>query len=152
MPDAGEAIGITPIGYVRSRFTDYAPSDEMREHPSEIVVGPEFADGLMGLEPGQSILTLFVLHRASARGYELQLHPGHNPENPIRGVFATRSQYRPNYIAATVATILGIDTDAESGEARVRVTGLDAQDGSPVVDIKPHSTQLDNPVETTPAS
>jgi tRNA-Thr(GGU) m(6)t(6)A37 methyltransferase TsaA len=143
MADADDSISITPIGYVRSRFAGYAPSDEMREYPSEIVVRPEFAAGLMGLEPGIHILTLFVLHRASERGYELRLHPGHNPENPIRGVFATRSQYRPNYIAATVATISGIEVDAESGQATLTVTGLDAQDGSPVVDIKPHSPGFD---------
>ena len=96
MADPGrDAITIAPIGYVRSRFSAYAPSDEMRRNPSEIAVLPEFADGLMGLEPGDQILTLFVLHRAVATGYELRLHPGHDPANPIRGVFATRSQYRP---------------------------------------------------------
>ena len=139
------AIQITPIGYVRSRFADYAPSDEMREHPSEIVVHPDFADGVMGLEPGDRILTLFALHRARARGYELRLHPGHNPANPIRGVFATRSQYRPNFIAATVAVIQDVASDEATGAAIIRVTELDAQDGSPVIDIKRHSAGFDGP-------
>ena len=136
-------IQVTPIGYVRSRFTGYAPSDEMREHPSQIVVLPEFADGLMGLETGDQILTLFVLHRARSSGYELRLHPGHNPANPIRGVFATRSQYRPNFIAATVAHIREIRDDERTGEAIITVTELDAQDGSPVIDIKRHSAGFD---------
>ena len=136
-------IQVTPIGYVRSRFTDYAPSDEMREHPSQIVVLPEFADGLMGLATGDQILTLFVLHRARSSGYELRLHPGHNPSNPIRGVFATRSQYRPNFIAATVAHIREIRNDERTGEAIITVTELDAQDGSPVIDIKRHSAGFD---------
>ena len=136
-------IAITPVGYVRSQFTEYAPSDEMRERPSEIVVLPDFADGVMGLEPGDRILTLFVLHRAQARGYELRLHPGHNPANPIRGVFATRSQYRPNFIGATVALIQDVVTDEETGEAIISVTELDAQDGSPVIDIKRHSAGFD---------
>ena len=139
-------IQVTPIGYVRSRFTDYAPSSEMREHPSEIVVLPDFADGLMGLEPGDRILTLFVLHRARARGYELRLHPGHNPANPIRGVFATRSQYRPNFIGATVALVGGVGMDERTGEAVISVTELDAQDGSPVIDIKRHSAEFDGRV------
>ena len=138
-------VQVTPIGYVRSRFTDYAPSDEMREHPSEIVVHPDFADGVMGLEPGDRILTLFVLHRAQARGYELRLHPGHNPANPIRGVFATRSQYRPNFIGATVALIQDVVIDEGTGEAIISVTELDAQDGSPVIDIKRHSAGFDGP-------
>ena len=137
------SIQVTPIGYVRSRFTGYAPSDEMREHPSQIVVLPEFTDGLMGLETGDQILTLFVLHRARSSGYELRLHPGHNSANPIRGVFATRSQYRPNFIAATVAHIREIHDDERTGEAIITVTELDAQDGSPVIDIKRHSPEFD---------
>lgn len=139
-------IEITPIGYVRSRFTDYAPSDEMREQPSEIVVLSDFADGLMGLEPGDRILTLFVLHRARVSGYELQLHPGHNPANPIRGVFATRSQYRPNFIGATVALVEDVGIDERTGAAIISVTELDAQDGSPVIDIKRHSAGFDGNV------
>lgn len=141
-----DVIQVTPIGYVRSRFAGYAPSDEMREHPSEIVVHPEFADGVMGLESGDRILTLFVLHRARACGYELRLHPGHNPENPIRGVFATRSQYRPNFIGATVALVQDVASDEGTGEAIISVTELDAQDGSPVIDIKRHSAGFDGHV------
>ncbi len=145
MANVDDAISVTPIGHVRSRFDGYAPSDEMRKRQSQIVVHAEFADGLMGLEPGDHILTLFFLHRAAEVGYELQLHPGHNPENPIRGVFATRSQYRPNFIAATVARILSIDPDEGSGETILNVTELDAQDGSPVIDIKRHSAGFDGP-------
>ena len=147
MLNPDDAITVTPVGYVRSRFRSYAPSDEMRRHPSEIVTRPEFSAGLMGLEPGDHILTLFILHRAAAAGYELRLHPGHNPDNPLRGVFATRSQYRPNYIAATVAQIQAIRHDADTGSAILTVAGLDAQDGSPVIDIKPHRPAFD---ETPP--
>ena len=136
---------LTPIGFVCSRFTGYAPSSEMREHPSQIVVLPEFADGLLGLEPGDSIQTLFVLHRAAATGYELRLHPGHNPANPIRGVFGTRSQYRPNFIAATIAQIQDISAADQGGGTIITVIGLDAQDGSPVIDIKPHHATYDGP-------
>jgi len=145
MPDpAGEQFNVVPIGYVRSGFRDYAPSDEMRREQSTIVVHPEFAEGLMGLEPGDQILALFLLHRAVATGYDLRLHPGHNPANPIRGVFATRSQYRPNFIAATVARILDVRVNESSGEGIVDVIDLDAQDGSPVIDIKRHSSAFDD--------
>ena len=146
MPLPDDAIVLTPVGYVRSRFAGYAPSDEMRRYPSEIVVRPDFAEGLLGLAPGDRILTLFALHRAAAVGYELRLHPGHNPANPIRGVFATRSQYRPNFIAASVADIRAIRPEADGGVA-LSVTGLDAQDGSPVIDIKPHRAEFDGAAE-----
>lgn len=134
-----EPISFTPIGHVASEFPGYAPSEEMRARPSRIVVRPELAAGLMGLEPGQHILVLFSLHRAKT--YDLQLHPGHNPDRPLRGVFATRSQYRPNAIAATVARIVSV------AENVLTVDGLDAQDGSPVLDLKPYSSGYDRPAE-----
>ena len=127
-------VTFTPVGWVESEFGGYAPSEEMRKRPSRIVLRPEMAPGLMGLEE-EHILVLFNLHRATQ--YELQLHPGHNPENPIRGVFATRSQYRPNAIAATVAEIVSVVDNV------INVTGLDAQDGSPVLDIKPFRAGFD---------
>ncbi len=135
--DNGEVttVTFTPVGWVESEFAGYAPSDEMRKRPSRIVLRPEMAPGLMGLEEESHILVLFNLHRATE--YELQLHPGHNPANPIRGVFATRSQYRPNAIAATVAEIVSVEDNV------INVTGLDAQDGSPVLDIKPHRPGFD---------
>ena len=145
MQDNQQPITFNPIGYVESRFPGYAPSEEMRLQPSRIVVRPELEPGLMGLEEGQHILVLFHLHRAE--GYELQLHPRHDPARPLRGVFATRSQYRPNGIGATVARIISVEDNV------VTVTGLDAQDGSPVLDIKPYSGGFDVPEGgATPAS
>lgn len=130
-----ESIGFTPIGYVESRFDGYAPSEEMRAYSSRIVVRPDLEPGLMGLAAGDDILVLFHFHRA--REYELQLHPRHDPSRPLRGVFATRSQYRPNGVGATVARITSIAGNV------VTVTGLDAQNGSPVLDIKPYSAAFD---------
>ena len=130
-----QPISFTPIGYVESPFAAYAPSEEMRLHPSRIVVREEMAPGLMGLSAGDSILVLFHLHRAET--YELQLHPRHDPSRPLRGVFATRSQYRPNGIGATVGRIISVEDNI------LTVAGLDAQDGSPVLDIKPHSVTFD---------
>ena len=136
-----QPISITPIGYVEGRFAEYAPSEEMRLYSSRIVVREEMAPGLMGLSAGDSILVLFHLHRAET--YELQLHPRHDPTRPRRGVFATRSQYRPNGIGATVARIISVEDNI------LTVAGLDAQDGSPVLDIKPHSVEFDTANEQT---
>ena len=132
-----QPIGFSSIGHVESRFSGHASPEEMRLQTSRLVVRPELEPGLMGLEVGQSILVLFHLHRAS--GYQLQLHPRHDPARPLRGVFATRSQYRPNGIGATVARIQSIRGNI------VTVTGLDAQDGSPILDIKPYSSGFDAP-------
>jgi len=134
-----EPITCIPIGHVESQFTEYAPSDEMRQQRSRVVVREDLAPGLMGLATGQDILVLFHFHRAS--GYELQLHPRHDPQRPLRGVFATRSQYRPNGIGATVARIVEVAGNV------LTVTGLDAQDGSPVLDLKPYAPDFDSPRE-----
>jgi tRNA-Thr(GGU) m(6)t(6)A37 methyltransferase TsaA len=128
---------LTPIAFVKSPFRDNTPAEEMRQHLSQLVVEPDFVPGLMGLKPGMDILVLFYLHRVKPEEIQLQLHPRHNPENPLSGVFDTRSQFRPNRLGVTVARV-------EQIEGRViTVAGLDAQDGSPVVDIKPYAPYFD---------
>jgi tRNA-Thr(GGU) m(6)t(6)A37 methyltransferase TsaA len=128
---------LSPIGFVKSHFASNTPTEEMRLHPSQIILNPELAPGLLGLETGTDILVLFGFHRVQPEEIELQLHPCHNPTNPLRGVFATRSQFRPNRIGATVARIEQIEANV------ITVSGLDAQDGAPVLDIKPYEPFFD---------
>jgi tRNA-Thr(GGU) m(6)t(6)A37 methyltransferase TsaA len=128
---------LSSIGFIKSDFTTNAPSEMIRIQPSQLVVDPELVPGLMGLEPGMDILILFYLHRVPLEEISLQLHPGHNPENPLRGVFATRSQFRPNRIGTTVVRIEQIEKNV------ITVSGLDAQDGAPLLDIKPYEPYFD---------
>ena len=130
-------ITLSPIAFVKGCFKTNTPAEEMRVHPAQIIVKPEFGPGLMGLEAGMDILVLFHFHRVQPEEIELQLHPGHNPANPRRGVFATRSQFRPNGIGTTVARIETIEDNI------ITVIGLDAQDGAPVLDIKPYAPNFD---------
>ncbi len=130
-------ITLSPIAFVKSQFTTNTPAEEMRGYPSQIVVEPEFGPGLMGLEAGMDILVLFHFHRIQPVEIKLQLHPRHNPANPLRGVFATRSQFRPNRIGTTVAQVENVADNV------ITVTGLDAQDGTPVLDIKPYALYFD---------
>ena len=131
------AITLTPIAFVKSSFQDNTPAEEMRQHRSQLIVEPDFVAGLLGLEPGMDILVLFYLHQVKPEEIQLQLHPRHNPGNPLSGVFDTRSQFRPNRLGVTVVRV-------EQIEGRViTVAGLDAQDGSPVVDIKPYVPYFD---------
>jgi tRNA (Thr-GGU) A37 N-methylase len=60
----------------------------------------------------------------------LQVHPGNNPENPIRGVFTSRSPVRPNLIAISETRIISVE---ENG---IEIEDIDALDHSPVLDIK----------------
>jgi tRNA-Thr(GGU) m(6)t(6)A37 methyltransferase TsaA len=137
-----ETLSFTPIAIVKSQFRKNTPPEEMRKVASQIIVKPEFEAGLMGLEVGADILVLFQFHRNEGQEIPLQLHPRHNPENPLTGVFNTRTQFRPNFIGATVARIKQI-------EGRViTVMGLDAQDDSPVLDIKPYATYFDTDTQS----
>jgi tRNA-Thr(GGU) m(6)t(6)A37 methyltransferase TsaA len=83
---------------------------------------------LDGLRPGDDIVVITWLHLADRT--VRQVHPRGDPNRPIRGVFATRSQHRPNPLGLHVVKILAIDG------LRLRVRDLEAIDKTPIVDIK----------------
>ncbi|MDH7486556.1 MAG: tRNA (N6-threonylcarbamoyladenosine(37)-N6)-methyltransferase TrmO [Anaerolineae bacterium] len=139
-----EPITLTPIGHVESRFTEPEPLEEMRRHPSRLVLRPDLAGGLDGLAVGDWLVVLFYCHRA--RGYELRQHPRGDATQPLRGVFALRSPYRPNPIGVTVARIEAVEGNV------VQVSGLDALDGSPLLDIKPYVSFFDSDSEECDAN
>jgi len=119
------------IGYVENRFDEPVNPDVLLNAESRIVLNSDLVEGLTGLEPGQKILVIFHFHLCEGQGYELRQHPRSDRNRPRRGVFALCSPYRPNAIGVTVAELLGIDTNT------LRVMGLDAINGTPVLDIKP---------------
>jgi tRNA-Thr(GGU) m(6)t(6)A37 methyltransferase TsaA len=96
------------------------------------------------LEEGSEIVVLFYLHKIAPDEVELQLHPRHNPKIPSAGVFATRTQFRPGRIGVTVALIEQLRGNV------LTVSNLDAQDGTPVIDIKPYASYFDT--DTKPRS
>ncbi len=139
-PPRAVDITLHPIGYVEREEREgegrHTP-DDLQRQPVRIRLDPALEAGLMGLAPGDDILVLYWLHRSV--GYELQLHPRGDPSRPLRGVFATRSPRRPNPIGATVARIQRIEGPV------LEVVGLDALDGSPVLDIKRYAESFDAP-------
>lgn len=123
---------LTAIGKVESSLVDpaSAPKQGSEGAPdSWVVVEQEVADALDGLAVGGEIFVLTWLHQS--RRDVLQVHPRDDPRNPVRGVFSTRSADRPNPIGLHRVEILAIDG------LRLQVRGLEAVDGTPVVDIKP---------------
>ncbi len=72
----------------------------------------------------------------------LQVHPRGDPERPLTHVLATRSPARPNPLGLCLVDLIALD--AERGI--LEVAGLDALDGTPVVDIKPYSPRVDTPL------
>lgn len=125
-----------PIGYVRSRFSEWTEADVMRQEESELVLDPEFVEGLEGLQPGDALMVIYVLDRVQE--VRLKVHPRGDPTKPMKGVFATRSQYRPNPIGLTGVRVVAVEGPV------VRVRGLDALDGSPILDLK-IASDLDRP-------
>jgi tRNA-Thr(GGU) m(6)t(6)A37 methyltransferase TsaA len=125
-------VEIVPIGRVVSPLTDRAgaPKQGFEGGPDAwLVLDPAVLQGLDGLQPGDEIIVLTWLHEADRD--VLRVHPRDDPSTPERGVFTTRSADRPNPIGlheVEVATVEG---------ARVLVRGLEAVDGTPVLDLKP---------------
>ena len=133
---------VRPIGVVRSALKD--PADAPKQgaltgQEAEIVVDPAYLPRWTGSRhrrsQGRKIIVICWMHRADRD--RLKVHPRDQEDRPERGVFSTRSPHRPNPVSLHTVTLLSIEGNV------LRVRGMDAIDGTPVVDIKPHSPELD---------
>lgn len=123
------SICFHPIGVVRNGFDQPADKDLIAAEVSELEIHPQFRAGLAGAAPGQKILVLFYFHLAGEEA-PLQQHPRGDQTRPRRGVFLLRSPARPNRIGATEVSVEGVT------EGGLTVRGLDALNGSPILDVK----------------
>jgi len=133
-------ITLTPIGHVErpeGAEARFSTPEELRSSPARIVLDNALIDALLGIEPGSDILVLCYFHLSE--GYDLQIHPRGDPSRPLRGLFATRTQYRPNPISVTSARVVNVRENV------LEVVGLDAIDNTPVLDIKTHASAFDTP-------
>lgn len=122
-------ISYRPIGFVENTFAQPTSAEHIRADESRIVLNPALVEGLQGLAIGQQIVVVFHCHRSE--GYELTQHPRGDRSRPRQGVFALRSPRRPNPIGITAVELTAIEGNV------LRVRGLDAINGTPVLDIKP---------------
>jgi tRNA-Thr(GGU) m(6)t(6)A37 methyltransferase TsaA len=129
----GEAnYELKSIGRVESSLTDRASAPKQGHEgapEASIVFAPDVVDALHGIQPGDEVIVLTWLDRSDRS--VLQVHPRDNPSNPVQGVFNTRSQDRPNPIGLHPVTVLSLEGTT------MRVSPLEALDGTPVLDIKP---------------
>jgi tRNA-Thr(GGU) m(6)t(6)A37 methyltransferase TsaA len=131
--DTSKSFDVAAIGWVRSSLKerDGAPLQGWEGAPNaRVEIDPAFVEGLDGIKPGQDIWIFTWLHESKRS--VLKVHPRGDVRNPLTGVFATRSPDRPNPIGLHRARVLSVDEDG-----RLEVQGLEAIDGTPVVDIKP---------------
>jgi tRNA (adenine37-N6)-methyltransferase len=127
-----DEITVLPIGWVRSS-RDAPVDDHWGEVTAEIELDPSFPDdALAGLDAFSHAEVLFHFHLAHpekvARGSR---HPRGNPAWPRVGIFAQRGKDRPNRLGSIMVQISRVEG------RRLTVVGLDAIDGTPVLDIKP---------------
>ena len=137
------AMNLKPIGCVHSPVTE-KPADgfDWRQVQAEIVIEPELAEGLDGLEDFSHIIVIWWMHRATDPAkMALKVYPRGRKDLPPVGVFSSRSPYRPNSIGRATPRLL-----ERRGNVLV-VQGLDAIDGTPVLDIKPFIPGYDSPPE-----
>jgi tRNA-Thr(GGU) m(6)t(6)A37 methyltransferase TsaA len=124
---------IKPIGVVCSRLGNRrdCPHQEKEGAPEAwIEIDPMYAEGLDGLHSGDEIIVLTWMHLANRD--MLKVHPRGNTENPLKGVFATRSPSRPNPIGFHQTRIVCMEQPL-----KIKVQALEVVNGTPVVDIKP---------------
>jgi tRNA-Thr(GGU) m(6)t(6)A37 methyltransferase TsaA len=127
-----DRLVLRTVATVQSPLTDAASAPKQGHEGAPdawLRFDPAVLDALDGLEVGDEIVVLTWLDRADRD--VLRVHPRGDPANPIQGVFNTRSPARPNPIGLHEVRILAIDG------ARMLVSGLEALDGTPVVDVKP---------------
>jgi tRNA-Thr(GGU) m(6)t(6)A37 methyltransferase TsaA len=107
---------------------------------TKVRILPEFCKGLQGLEDFSHLIILYWFHQRDTPDERrtLQVTPKRHPGAPQVGVFSTRSPSRPNPIGICVVELLGIKN------CILEVKGLDAAEGSPIIDIKPYLPRADS--------
>jgi tRNA-Thr(GGU) m(6)t(6)A37 methyltransferase TsaA len=124
---------VEPVGWVNTERRDPEDTDHWGQVVSTIAIDDRFGDDcLVGLDGFSHVEVLFVFHLANDRAdYTGTRRPRGSTDLPAVGVFSDRGPRRPNRLGATICEVI----DCAAGVLRVR--GLDAVEGTPVLDIKP---------------
>lgn len=127
-----QEIIMKPIGYVENNIQD-KKDVAWGEDVSKIVLKKEYHTGLSGLEEFTHAIIVYYLDKAVYKREEhLQRRPQNREDMPLVGIFSQRGKDRPNKIGMTSVQIIAVD------ESSLVVKGLDAINGTAVLDIKPY--------------
>jgi len=130
-------MDLIPVGIVKSPRSE-ATDEGWRSVVSEIHLQPGLGSGLQGLDQFSHAIIVFHMHEARFDWkHDVLCHPDGHEDLPEVGIFAQRARTRPNSIGITAVEIVGVDGDV------LRVKGLDAINGTPVLDIKPYFPAYD---------
>jgi len=140
-----ESMQVRPIGVIRNDVTEkQKPGFDWWSVVSEITVDAELTEGLDGLEEFSHLVVIYWMDRATDKEkMAIKVQPRGRRNLPPVGVFASRSPYRPNPLGKTTVKLL-----QHKGNT-LKVTGLDALDGTPVLDIKPYIPDYDSASNAT---
>ena len=137
-------ITYRPIGTIHSPFTEPKgmPIQPSGAEGTEgwVDIFPEFAGGLKDVDGFSHLVLLYHLHLS--KGYSLEVVPF--MDDKLRGVFSTRAPKRPNPIGLTVVRLVSVEGN------RLHIKDVDIVDGTPLLDIKPFVSDIDN--RETPGS
>ena len=142
-------MNITPIAYIHTDFPEKfgipRQSGLAGSLSGMLVFEPEYRspDALRGLEGFSHLWLIWDFSANRTSKWQPVVRPPRLGGNEYKGVFATRSPFRPNPIGLSCVEIEGIDLDTESGPI-IRVKGADLMDGTPIYDIKPYIKYADS--------
>jgi tRNA-Thr(GGU) m(6)t(6)A37 methyltransferase TsaA len=125
-------ITIEPVGFVRNERKEPV-DDYWGDIVSEIILAENIPpESLKGIDDFSHLEIIFHFHLAGKKNIDhFTSHPRNNPEYPEVGIFAQRRKSRPNLLGCTIVKLLDVKGNI------LKVSGLDAIDGTPVIDIKP---------------
>ena len=130
-------MNLEPVGVVRAPVSAQV-DEKWGDVVSEIHLVEPLAAGLLGIDTFSHVLVLFFMHEAAFDpAADLVRRPRGRADLPDVGIFAQRAKHRPNPIGLTAVRIVGREGNV------LRVQGLDAIDGTPVLDIKPYVPVFD---------
>lgn len=126
-------MAIKPIGIVRNDIKETSKPGWEVGMVSELILDPYLEEFTEGLEEFSHIMVVFWMHKAPLdRGIPSKVHPQGRQDLPLVGLFATRAPHRPNPVGISVVRLLNCQGNI------LRTEGLDAIDGTPLIDIKPY--------------
>jgi tRNA (adenine37-N6)-methyltransferase len=125
------SIELRPIGFVRTDAEVLPRHWSVSEVEGTLVIDEEYSEGLRDIEPGGRIVVIFHFHRSPGFSPEF-LRQTSGQDGREAGVFSLCSPIRPNPVGLSVLEVLGVR------DANVDFRRLDALDGTPILDIKPH--------------
>ena len=123
-------MNLTPIGFVKNNVTEPKRGD-WEAVTSEIIINEDLKQGLSRIDEFSHLIVIYWMHKLPpSQRSVIEVHPKGNQNLPLVGVFASRSPARPNPIGITTVKLM------ERRDNILKVTGLDAIDETPVLDIK----------------